>query len=114
MREFTTAVNEKRRAEEAEDFIEFKIDGQAIKAYRPTPSQMAWAITATGRYTTLHDKIAGVIDFFVGVLDENSRTYVVNRLLDRDDDFGFEQVEEIIRFLTEEWSGRPTKQPSDS
>lgn len=112
MREFVTSVSEAQAKEADEDFIEFKIDEQVVKAYRPTPSQMAWAITATGRYTSFSDKVAGVIDFFVGVLDEESRVHVVNRLMDRSDPFDFEQVQDIIKFLVEEWSGRPTQQPS--
>lgn len=114
MKEFTTAVRAAEEREHEDYAYPFVVDGRELVAYRPTDGQSAILMAAAGRFTSLTDKIAGAIDFFVSVMDEESRDYLVGRLLDRDDDFGMEEVEEILEWLTEEWTGRPTKSSSVS
>ena len=111
MKEFTTAVE---KAERDDELLEFKIDGHPVKAYRPTDGQLAMLMASLGRHTADTTKIAGVIDFFVEVLDEESHQYVVHRLLSREDALGLPQVQEVCEWLIEEWSGRPTPPPSVS
>lgn len=124
MREFSTAV-EAVAAEEAEDLaVEFRlverdaedeiIREKICRAYPPTDGQLAMMMAGLGRHSKTEDQIASVINFFVGVLDEESHQYIVDRLLDRNDPLGLAQVQEIIEYLTEEWSGRPTESPSVS
>lgn len=115
MKSFTTAVREQEIIDaREEDAIEFEIDGVMLKAYRPTPSQVAYAMTASSKNSSFQEQIAGTINFFTAVLDEESRVYIVNRLLDGTDPFEIENVQEVISYLMEEWSGRPTKSPSGS
>lgn len=116
MREFVTAVAESEGKAAGEDttLIEFSVDGKMCNAYRPTSGQIAVYMATAGRHATREDNIAGVVDFFAGVLDRGSRDYLIRRLMDREDPFEVEQVEEIISYLIEEWSGRPTEQASDS
>lgn len=111
MKEFVTAL---QQSEEEQDSITFKIDKREIKAYRPTAAQYAIAMSALGRRNNTGQKLAAIIDFFVEVLDEESQIYVENRLLDRTDPFGLDDVDAILEWMIEEWSARPTEQPSDS
>lgn len=112
MKEFTTAVQD---AEQDEDgAMEFSVDGTLCRAYRPSDGQLAFLMASTGRHSSDQEQIAGLINFFVAVLDDESHNYIVNRLLDRKDSFGLEQVQAIMEWMVEEWSGRPTKSPSVS
>lgn len=115
VKSFQTAVNAEVAAQAGEiETYPFEVDGVQCIAYKPDESQLAMAISSMGRFSKDTDQIAGVINFFVGILDERSNTYLVNRLLDRNDAFGLKQVTSIIEWLIEEWSGRPTKSSSDS
>lgn len=108
MKEFTTAINEVIEGD-TEAPMEFLLDGEKIRAYKPTEGQLAMLMASMGRHTTDQTKIAGIIDFFVAVLDEEGHQYVVSRLLSRDDPLGIVQVQEVMEWMIEEWTGRPTK-----
>jgi hypothetical protein len=112
MKEFTTALSEVTEDQEAP--MVFKIDGHELRAYKPTEGQLAMLMAQLGRHTSETTKIAGVIDFFTSVMDEASHQYVVQRLLSRDDPMELKQVEEVMEWMVEEWSGRPTKSLSVS
>lgn len=111
MKEFNTAVDE-AVIEEAP--LEFMIDGQEVRAFRPTDGQMAMLMASMGRHTSEATRLAGIIDFFVTVMDDESHQYVVDRLLSRTDPLGLEQVTDVMMWMIEEWSGRPTPPPSGS
>jgi hypothetical protein len=112
MKEFTSAIEESEQGLEAP--LEFKIDGRVVRAYRPTDGQFAMVMATLGRHTSMSTKVAGIIDFFVGIMDEQSHQYVVDRLMSRDNQLGFDKVQEIIEWMVEEWSARPTPSPSGS
>ena len=115
MREFTTAANEvAAEAEGGDNGMTFKVDGVECKAYRPKDGQLAVLMATTGRHSSNEEQVAGLINFFVAVLDDESHSYIVSRLLDRRDSFGLEQVQDIMEWMVEEWSGRPTRSPSVS
>lgn len=112
VKEFTTAVEKSEQEEEAE--LEFAVDGVLCHGYFPGEGQLAYLLASTGRHSSAQEQIAGLINFFVAVLDDESHQYVVNRLLDRRDEFGIDQVQKIMEWMVGEWSGRPTKSPSVS
>lgn len=115
VKEFTTAVEEANKGTDPEEHaLEFSVDGVLCKGYRPGDGQLAYLMASTGRHSTGQERVAGLINFFVAVLDDDSHTYIVNRLLDREDAFGIEQVQAIMEWLVGAWSGRPTQSPSDS
>lgn len=115
MREFTTAVAEKQKApEEQEKGYPFKVDGVALRCYKPNEAQLAIFLASTGRHSSDSQQIAGVINFFASILDRASYNYIENRLLDREDDFGLKEVQDIIEWMIEEWTGNPTQSPSVS
>lgn len=113
MKEFTTAVEHAEQGDNDEG-MEFGVDGVMCRAYRPSDGQLAFLMASTGRHSSDQEQIAGLINFFVAVLDDRSQTYIINRLLDRKDKFGVENVQSIMEWMIEEWSGRPTQQPSGS
>lgn len=113
MREFSTAAAE--TVEEEEHPIEFGIDGTLCRAYRPKDGQVAVLMATGGKHANDNEQIAGIINFFVGVLDDDSHHYIVSRLLDRKDNFGLREVQNILEYLMESWSGgRPTHSSAGS
>lgn len=115
MREFITAAEKAGETQdEVDQGITFMVDKVECVAYQPGDGQLAVLMATTGRHSSQNEQIAGIINFFASVLSDESHGYIVSRLLDRRDRFGLEQVQDIIEWLIEEWSGRPTKSPSGS
>jgi hypothetical protein len=113
MREFVTAV-EAQDEELAEKGTPFMVDGVECRCFRPKDGQVAVLMAQTGRHASDEQKVAAIINFFVGVLDDHSYQYLVDRLLDGRDNFGLVQVEQIMSWMIEEWSGHPIQRPSVS
>ena len=112
MKAFTTAA---QAADVAPDeMIEFTIDGEECNAFQPSNGQLAVLLASISSTQSWTHQVAGVINFFDAVLDEDSSAYVTRRLLDRRDQFGIDEVQAIIEWLVEEWSARPTPSPSGS
>jgi len=112
IKEFTTAA--KTAAGQIEDPIEFSLDDQTLRAYRPTEGQMALLMMALGRHTSEATKVAGAIDFFVSIMDQPSYTYLADRLQSRDNPIALEEIIPVMEWIVEEWSGRPTPSSSGS
>lgn len=115
MKQFTTAVREKTQESEGDDKpITFDVDGQTFTAYKPSDAQIAIITTKTGRRASSADVAAAAIDFFWSVLDDKAARTVEDRLMDRKDDFGLDEVLDILFWLIEEWTGHPTERQSVS
>ena len=116
LKEFTTAAKrtEKQAQEAPEDITTFKMDGRELNIYKPDEGQYAMLMASVGRGASDMDRISGVINFFVKIMDEKSAGYIESRLLDRSDPFGIDDVEDIVQWLNEEWSGKVTPPPSGS
>jgi hypothetical protein len=69
---------------------------------------------AMGKHASSTDQFAGVIDFFINVLDPSSQKYVIDRMMARTDVIPLEDIVEIMYWMIEEWGGRPTQPPSAS
>jgi hypothetical protein len=111
MREFVTAVT---AADEASEWLEFKVDGVECKATRPTPAQVAYLTAALHKRAAIETQIAGAINFCMAIMDNDTSAYLSDKLLDSADPFDLENLQEIIQWLMEEWAGRPTQPSSDS
>lgn len=87
-----------------------------ITAYEPDEGQFAVLMATTGRGTSDSDRIAGFINFFVNILEPRSADYITGRLLTPSfvDPFGIEEVEQIMDWLSTEWTGNPTPESSAS
>lgn len=94
-----------------EEGLEFKFPGddRVLHAFQPGSGQLAMLMSRMSRHTTVLTKVAGVIDFFVGCLDDEDSAHVAERLLDGKDRLGIEDVTPVMEWLLAEWSGRPTK-----
>lgn len=114
MKEFSTAIEQAERDKVDDKVWEFKVDDTVLRAYEATPEQVAVVLSKVGRHVTLATKAAGIIDFFMSVMDHNDAAYLSERLLDRDDPFDMKQIEGILSWLIEEWGGHPTREPSGS
>ena len=112
IKEFTTAAREAQA--EADDSTTFVVDGRECTCYKPDAAQFAVLMASISRQNDWTQQVAGVINFFASVLDQPSHAYLTGRLLDREDPFGVEDVQHIIEWMVEEWSGRPTQSPSGS
>lgn len=114
LKSFTTAA---RAAEEnALDGlpVEVEIDGRNVVFLPPSDGQFAIALAGSSDLATTASQAATQINFFFSLLaKEEDSTYLRRRLFNRDDPFGIDMVADIITYLMEEWSARPTKQPSD-
>jgi hypothetical protein len=122
MREFTTAA----KAPTEDDIIEVPIrrnpdldpeyipDLKVVKARRPSDGQLAVLMASIGKGASDIDGVAGPLNFFDSLLDADGKRYFLDRLLDPDDLFGPEEIEEIMEALVEEWGARPTQPSSGS
>lgn len=121
MREFVTAAKkEVAQVTDRPDVVQFKMkrdpedEGTEITAYRPDEAQFTVFIAAIGMGSTGTDGIAGIVNFLLSVVDQSSKSYLTSRLLDREDPFSITDLQEIMEYLIEEWSGRPSESSSDS
>jgi hypothetical protein len=115
MKEFTTSVEQSEASRPlGSDPITFAVDGEEWTAYPPTGGQLTLIIASMSESTKDVDRVKGILDFLDGVLDDDAKATYRERLMDRDDPFDLPDVERIINWLVEEWSGRPTQPPSGS
>jgi len=112
MKEFTTAAASVDVS--PDEMMEFKIDGQECRAFQPSNGQLAILLASISSTQSWTHQVAGVINFFDAVLDEDSSAYITRRLLDRRDQFGIDEVQNIIEWMVEEWGARPTQPSSGS
>ena len=121
IKRFETAAKQKKVETEG---TPFEIPDRAVEgkdqtyrklvAFQPGEGQFAMLLADVGRGTSEAQKIAGFINFCMAIMDASSADYLAGRLLDRDDDFEVEDMQAIMEWLTEEWSGNPTQEPSGS
>lgn len=94
--------------------VTFEYDDRQVTAKAPTGPQLAVFLAAFSDTAVAQVSVTDSINFFHGRFGREDASYFKKRLLDPDDPFEFEEVVEILTFLLEEWSGRPTGSPSDS
>lgn len=112
MREFTTAA--KFDVEEEDEPLVFIHDGREVRFFEPSAGQLA--IMATLSMSKEQQTVRQLMTLFFSVMDEETYEYFESRLMDRKDTFDLDTeggVLDIYEFLMEEWSGKPSKQPSD-
>jgi len=112
VKEFTTAAREVDVS--PDEVMEFVVDGETCRCFQPSNGQLAILLASISSTQSWTNQVAGVINFFDAVLDDDSRTYITRRLLDRQDQFGLDEVQDIIEWMVEEWAARPTPSPSAS
>jgi hypothetical protein len=111
-KEFTTAAQSVDVA--PDEMMDFKIDGVELHCFQPSNGQLAILLASISNTQNWTHQVAGVINFFDAVLDDDSSAYITRRLLDRRDPFGIDEVQNIIEWMVEEWAARPTPPSSGS
>ncbi len=139
MKEFVTAVDEvefederasqiavlvaagKTQAEaeaevDDEPYVEFRIDGRVMRAYRPIEGQLIFMMAALGRGQTKEGRFSSILNIMFEAMREDDKDYLESRLLSRDPAkrIPMKQIEAIFEYLVEEWFARPTQSQSDS
>lgn len=113
--QFITAADEADELDEGDKpDLHFKIDDREVTAYYPGDGQIAIFMATTASFASRHEMVAGTMNFFVSVFDEDTHSWIVSRLFDRKDLFGVKQVTDITRWLMQEWTGNPTVELPDS
>lgn len=110
---FTTAARDSDYDDEPAD-VEFRLDDRELTAIFPGDGQVAMLMAETSRHQDLQTKVAGAIDFFQSCFPDDQAAHLRTRLLTKRDPFGIQDVQDIVEYLLEEWSGRPTRSPSGS
>jgi len=115
MREFFTAAQENEVEVDPEDVVTFKHDDREVTFYKPTAAQ--FAILSSASVNSSEFEAAGTyLALFFEMAEEDTARYFRSRLFDRNDPFDIDSeggIQDIMMALIEEWSARPTKQPSD-
>lgn len=116
VREFITAVQKAEEEDSQEEPLVFRVekDGPELRAYRPTEGQFALLVMSLGRHASNMDQFAGLVDFFIQVLDDKSQQYVIDRMMGRTNIIPMDKIVEILEWFVEEWGGRPFQSPSGS
>lgn len=116
MKEFITAAQEDLGEVDENDIIAFKHDGRDVTFFVPSTGQQAIMLSMGGR--DMGTKAAGTfISLFFEMMDDDTQRYFQTRLMDREDkafDLDTEGgVFDLFEYITEQWSGKAKKQPSD-
>jgi hypothetical protein len=100
---FTTKVKD-RTDSDVGKLLRFTIDGERFEATKPKDDAFVFLTTAAARSTPMGERMAAIIQFVDHALTEESGIRVRDRLLDRDDDFGFEDLLDILQKIVKHWT----------
>lgn len=117
MREFFTAAKDQLGEVEVDpdSQVTFKHDGTEVTFNKPSNGQFALMLSMGNRKMDMA-QIGNFIALLIELGDHATQRYLQGRLLDRDDKFDIESeggIFDLWEALVEEWSARPTRQPSD-
>jgi hypothetical protein len=116
VKEFVTAAKDSLGEVDEESKITFMHDGREVTFFEPSTGQQAIMLSMGGR--TMDIRAMGTfIQLFFEMCDTETAKYLQSRLLDRNDPFdvgGEGGMMEIFEAITQEWSARPTREPSGS
>lgn len=100
----------------AEEALPFTMDGDdtQLYAYLPGEGQMVLLLGVASELSDPGASSAAVMDVFWELLSEDTRRHLRRRLLSRTDPFGLADIMNIIEWLVEESTARPTTPSSAS
>lgn len=103
MREFHTKPKPPKEA------ISFSVDGRVLEFTPP-----GWAPILLMKPEQPMDVTRNYLDWIGAGMSDEDGQYLLDRLLDPNDDFDIPEITEIILGLVQDASGRPTEPPTDS
>lgn len=115
MKQFVTAASRGEVRDEEEVSTTFVHDGTEVTFFKPSSGQFM-LMSSIGVGNRDAKSMGTFIALFMEIMDEATQSYFEGRLLDRRDPFDIDSeggIFEIWEYLVEEWSARPTKEPSD-
>lgn len=115
MKEFVTAAKTTAGRVDKTSKIETTHDGNKVVFYEPDTASIAIMAMISNQKMSVAN-MGTFIEFIFNVMDPDTQKYFRRRLMDVDDPFGLDGpggLMDIFKSLTEEWSARPTKSPSD-
>lgn len=93
---------------------EFSIDGTVMHAFKPSGGLLAVTMAEFADGNSEPNQMKAMLDFMAEVLDEDGYDYMIGRLRANDDPFDVEHIEQILTWLMEAWTARPTPPSSGS
>ena len=115
MKEFVTAARPTAGKIDKTSKVTFKHDGKEVTFFEPDAGTLAIMAMISNQKMSVQN-MGTFIEFIFNVMDPPTQIYFRQRLMDTDDPFGLDGkggLMDIFKSLTEEWSARPTKKPSD-
>lgn len=115
IRSFGDAVKAAERAEEDnEPSLVVDVLGREIELEYPGSGQVVFMTAALASTDGDITQVGEVVQFLYHLCSEEDAQYLKRQLLDRKSGFDSEAVIELIEYITEEWSSRPTRNVSGS
>ena len=111
---FTTSAEASASILEGAEPLTFTVDEDEFTVFPPTAGQMMMLAAAQSEGAEATDSIASIVNFFDAILDDDSRPRFRRRLMSRTDPMDHVMINQIITWLFEEWSARPTRSASGS
>lgn len=115
VKEFAIAL-EREITDEPDELLPFQMadDDTQLNALLPTESDIALVAGAMSQYAEDGEKIVAILDLFWSLMDEPTARHLRRRLRDRRDPFGPGDILNVLEWIVEETTGRPTKPSSVS
>lgn len=107
------AAKRQERRENGESVTAAILDRE-ITFDHPGPGQLAYLSMVAASADSDLEAGAGLLNFLVSMMSNEDARYLKKVILDMDSGFDIEDVVEVMEYLLEEWSARPTKPASDS
>lgn len=101
-----------RASTEAVETLEFEFDGVLLYAKRPKYAALLDLADVADR--TPVEQVTAALDFVDQCLVADSRDYLNDRLRDPDDSLELTDLSELLQWITEEFTARPTMPPTPS
>jgi hypothetical protein len=115
IRSFGDAVKAAERAEEdVQPPVTVDILGREIVLEYPGSGQVVFMTAALAGNDGDITQVGEVVQFIYHLVSDEDQQYIKSKLLDRYSGFDGEAVIELIEYVTEEWSSRPTRSASSS
>lgn len=115
VKEFALAL-ERELEDEPDELLPFTMqdDDEQLYALMPTEADVALAAGALSAYAEDGEKVVAILDLFWSLMDPGTARHLRRRMRDRKDPFGVGDVMNVLEWIIEERTGRPTKPSSGS
>lgn len=90
-------------------------DTRVITFLSPNSTEFTYITMNLASHNQMFTAVAASLDIILGLIeDDTDRRWLGTALLDRENPLDIEYVTDIVLYLIEEWTARPTREPSGS